>query len=142
MTVQFESQGYVFSYDFGVDLIQMVCPCCGVVYAMPEHFQKWCRKDPARHWYCPNGHYLHYPGKSDEQKLRDAQDALATERARRDQVEASLTAQKAATTRAQNERDRLKVRVRAGVCPCCNRTFKQLAAHMKTKHPEYAEAKS
>jgi hypothetical protein len=24
-----------------------------------------------------------------------------------------------------------------GVCPCCNRTFQQLARHMKAKHPGY-----
>jgi hypothetical protein len=23
-------------------------------------------------------------------------------------------------------------------CPCCNRTFQQLARHMKAKHPEHA----
>lgn len=39
----------------------------------------------------------------------------------------------------QNERfkksfKRMETRVAAGVCPHCNRTFKQLAAHMKCKH--------
>lgn len=28
-------------------------------------------------------------------------------------------------------------RVGAGVCPCCKRTFQQLARHMKCKHPKY-----
>jgi hypothetical protein len=27
-----------------------------------------------------------------------------------------------------------------GVCVCCNRSFKNLAAHMQTKHPEFATA--
>ena len=35
-----------------------------------------------------------------------------------------------------------KNRVAASVCPCCKKTFKQLAAHMKNKHPNYAEAKT
>lgn len=39
-------------------------------------------------------------------------------------------AQKAATTRLKN-------RVKMGICPCCHRTFKQLAAHMKKKHPGF-----
>lgn len=30
-------------------------------------------------------------------------------------------------------------RVSAGTCPCCNRSFKQLAAHMKNKHPDYVD---
>ena len=33
---------------------------------------------------------------------------------------------------------RVKRRVGNGVCPCCNRTFKNLADHMTTKHPDYA----
>lgn len=42
---------------------------------------------------------------------------------------------KAAGTRAS----KLKLRAANGVCPCCNRTFKQLAAHMSSQHPKYAE---
>lgn len=38
---------------------------------------------------------------------------------------------------AERERDKLKRRVKAGVCPCCKRTFKQLVAHMKHKHPDF-----
>lgn len=37
---------------------------------------------------------------------------------------------------------RTKKRGGHGVCPCCNRTFQQLARHMKSKHPDYAESKS
>lgn len=36
----------------------------------------------------------------------------------------------------------LSDRAHAGVCPCCNRTFKQLAAHMKTKHPDETKLKA
>lgn len=32
---------------------------------------------------------------------------------------------------------RLRKRASAGVCPCCNRTFSQLARHMQTKHPTF-----
>ena len=31
---------------------------------------------------------------------------------------------------------RVRNRVQAGVCPCCNRTFANLARHMATKHPK------
>ena len=34
---------------------------------------------------------------------------------------------------------RQKKRAAAGVCPCCNRTFKQLARHMERKHPNYTK---
>jgi len=52
-------------------------------------------------------------------------------RADRDHKEAQRRAEKAAKTRIKN-------RIGNGVCPCCNRTFKDLASHMKCKHPEYA----
>lgn len=29
----------------------------------------------------------------------------------------------------------------AGMCPCCRRTFKQLAEHMKSKHPDFDPAR-
>lgn len=135
-TIQFQASGYVFTV--GGSLVTKVCPVCGVPYAMPEELDDWCQKKAHRNFYCPNGHQLHYPGKSDEQKLREARDQLANERARRDQVEAQLKAQRGAATRARNERDRLKDRAKVGVCPCCNRTFKQLAAHMANKHPDFA----
>jgi hypothetical protein len=32
---------------------------------------------------------------------------------------------------------RIKKRVAAGVCPCCNRSFKDLARHMAGQHPDY-----
>lgn len=41
-----------------------------------------------------------------------------------------LSAQRGVTTRIKN-------RVKHGVCPCCQRTFRQLAAHMKSKHPDF-----
>lgn len=32
-----------------------------------------------------------------------------------------------------------KNRIGKGVCPCCNRTFVELARHIATKHPDYAK---
>ncbi len=34
---------------------------------------------------------------------------------------------------------KVKKRAANGVCPCCNRTFSDLARHMKAKHPDFAE---
>lgn len=38
---------------------------------------------------------------------------------------------------AHAEAERLATRANHGVCPCCKRTFSQLARHMKTKHPDF-----
>jgi len=40
--------------------------------------------------------------------------------------------------KANTELKRVKRRINGGVCTCCNRTFTNLARHMKTKHPVVA----
>ena len=115
------------------------CGECGVTFAMPELLLNARRKD-GQGFYCPNGHcrvFTETEAQRLQRKLEGAQRHAGRLAAERDQLEASNRAQRAATTRARNQRDRLKTRARAGVCPCCNRTFKQLAAHMTAKHPDY-----
>lgn len=129
------------SYAGWTDLTIMCCPVCGVTYAIPEALRGAAEKKGhhAIEWSCPNGHELGYSGQSEAEKLREqlsrARDATAYERSRREQAEASASAQKGRATRFKNERDRIKTRVENGVCPHCNRTFKDLQRHMKSKHP-------
>jgi len=84
--------------------------------------------------YCGRTNY--YPHKTKEEKLRAqlnaTRDQLETIRHQRDRAEYKRRAEKGAKTRIKN-------RIANGVCPCCNRSFKNLAAHMKNKHPDYAE---
>ena len=93
------------------------------------------RRDDGRSFYCPNGHSLSYKGTRHklERDLKTAKDRAARERALRDQAEASLRATKGVVTK---QRKRLE-RVANGVCPCCNRSFRDLKRHMQTKHPDY-----
>lgn len=135
-----------YTYAAQTDLVVVVCPNseCSITHAIPERL----RADAERagnskiSWYCPNGHSATYIGMSEEDKLRARlqreSDRAARLAAERDQLKASERAQRAAATRARNQRDKERKRVGNGVCPCCNRTFKQLAAHMKAKHPEHA----
>lgn len=40
--------------------------------------------------------------------------------------------------RAQKgQNTRLKKRIAAGVCPCCNRSFANLREHMAGQHPDF-----
>ena len=112
---------------------------CGTAHAVPEELYNFQRQqfDDGVHpkgIYCPLGHVWAPSGEPEVEKVRRerdlARDRTAIARSERDQAEASRRAQKAATTR-------LKKRVGAGICPCCKRTVKQLAAHMKSKHPDY-----
>lgn len=106
-----------------------------MLFAFPLTLREKALADHSRLFYCPNGHELRYLGKTESQKLREQ---LERERERsgrisadRDQIEASLRATKGVVTKLQK-------RASAGVCPCCNRTFSQLARHMKSKHPDFA----
>lgn len=111
-----------------------VCPVCGIHYAAPTAFFQARRTLSASKtgWWCPNGHNLVFTetevdrerrrAQQAEQRIAQLQDELAGERRRADKEAMELT--------------RVRKRLARGVCPCCNRTFDNLARHMATKHPE------
>lgn len=108
------------------------CAACGVLFAMTWEFYDQRMKDGDKgSFYCPNGHGQHYSKKSDAQ-LR----AEAEERAR--QCEARLQSERDQRLAAERELKRQRQRAKAGACPCCKRSFVQLARHMKSKHPDFA----
>jgi hypothetical protein len=118
------------------------CCRCGEQFCLHPETEATLRRS-ASTFHCPWGHPQHFPlGKSAEQKLRDELDA---ERRRRQSAEQNVEfysqMQKRAEASARGYKGvatKLKNRARAGVCPCCKRTFKQLAAHMANKHPEFS----
>jgi hypothetical protein len=71
---------------------------------------------------------------SDERKARE----LAAEKQRKDAALARANAAEQARLKAERKTKRIEKRIHAGVCPCCNRTFQNLARHMNTKHPDEA----
>lgn len=91
---------------------------------------------------CPWGHEAVFkPGPTEAENLRKE---LEAERRARQRAEQRV-AQKADEAEHERRRangykghaTRMTKRAKAGVCPCCNRTFKQLASHMANKHPEF-----
>lgn len=110
---------------------------CGVAFALNDDFVRRRRSD-RKSWYCPNGHSQWFPGETDHDKAQRLAGQLDMERTRRQQAEKTADyatrSRKAVSTRLR----KVKQRVGHGVCPCCNRTFKQLAAHMESQHPGYA----
>lgn len=108
------------------------CCNCGVLFGMTQEFHDQRYKDgESRNFYCPNGHSQCYAKKSDARLRKDAEkkaeEARLALQAERDQREA-----------AERELERLNKRTAGGACPHCNRTFVQLARHIKTKHPDHA----
>lgn len=95
------------------------------------------RRADHKNFYCSTcGYTNHYPGESDverERRLRAAaEDQRNTLRDRCERAQRRLTAQRGVTTRIKN-------RIGKGICPCCNRTFKNLQRHMRNQHPHFVE---
>lgn len=121
-------------------LIVVTC-WCGMRHAIPtelDNFQDRQHDDGYSQTsiYCPLGHTHIRAGKGEAEKLRERLERESLSLAATRDLLAHEERSHAAT---RGHLTRTKKRVAHGVCPCCNRTFKQLAAHMKNKHPEYVE---
>ena len=123
-------------------MTQMCCGRCGIEFAVPDSFYEERRKrGPALGWHCPNGHpRVFKESETDElkrerdrlqQQLAQKDDEIAQQRRYREEAERRHIAAKGQITKLRN-------RVAHGVCPCCNRTFDNLARHMATKHPSFS----
>lgn len=110
------------------------CCSCGIVFGVPNFWEESRRKS-GRDFYCPNGHCMTF-GESEADCLRKQleMEKRRTDQARREASEAHIEAQEAGA-----KYKRIRDRVKNGVCPCCNRTFQNLASHMKTEHPEFGK---
>jgi hypothetical protein len=129
--------GFALSNQDTYESIQ--CGACGIVFYVPEHWQQTKRQDKSG-FYCPNGHCRAYT-KSTVEELREQlaakQQALdAKQRALEFEQERAKSLDRRLKQEAGKHKA-LRTRVKAGVCPCCHRTFRQLHAHMKQRHPEY-----
>ena len=114
------------------------CPSCHMAYAAPKEFfarllelHNEGRKEGS--WTCPVGHGIHYSGEPEIDKVRRERDRLKQETAR---LLEEKGAEIGARRIAEKEIARQAKRSAAGVCSCCHRTFRQLAQHMRLKHPE------
>lgn len=107
------------------------CASCGIQFGMPDNYTAARRKDGKR-FYCPNGHRLTY-GDGENEEIRRERDRLKQQVAR---AEDYADHHKRSAAAYQGQVTKLKKRAKAGVCSCCNRTFQNLADHMKTKHAD------
>ncbi|GAA4681275.1 hypothetical protein [Phytohabitans rumicis] len=123
-----------------VNLVAIDCCSCGVVFGLSEGHHRQLRRTGQR-FFCPNGHSQSYT-ETEADRLRKQ---LATVEQQRDRARANATHyqdQAEATERVlratRGQVTKLKKRVANGVCPCCNRSFANLARHMAGQHPDYA----
>lgn len=119
-------------------------PCwqCGCGIVLPEALYRAARHSDAISIYCGYGH----PGvfkkrETETDRIRRERDRLKQDIARvedeaREARQRAEAAQERAT-KAEAKAKRLTKRAAAGTCPCCKRTFSELAQHMKHQHPEF-----
>lgn len=109
------------------------CGGCGFPFMVPaDWFQKLMNNQGT--YYCPNGCCRTFTGPTEAQKLKTQ---LENERQEHVQAEQRLSNKLAEVVRENNKNKKQLKRVHNGVCPCCNRSFTNLARHMKTKHPDH-----
>jgi hypothetical protein len=118
------------------------CCNCGIPFLFPQSYYDQRQMD-GKGFSCPNGHEQHY-SKTKEQKLREEME----EKERHHQEEIKHLTGQSETWRdmwqnkvkenktLKQQKTRMKNRIAAGVCPCCDRTFQNLARHMASKHSE------
>lgn len=102
---------------------------CGPFAVLATTFRRWRRT--GEWWHCPHcGSRRHFIGETEEQRrIRQLEQRVAREQGR--VIEER--------TRADSHRRRyrrMRERIQNGLCPCCNRSFTNLARHMATKHPD------
>lgn len=122
-----------------------VGPChrCGSAMAIPRELYDAAKRSDKVSFFCAYGHEAVFAkGDTEADKLRRERDRLVQRVAERDDeitrqrelrehTERQLSATRGVVTRFKN-------RVGHGVCPCCNRTFGNLARHMVSEHPTWA----
>lgn len=133
-----------FTFTESVELATDECYLCHVLFAIPLSMQQRARAEGTT-FYCPNGHGQVY-SKSEVTKLKERlaeqEQVLLRKQREVEQANSARDRFRASAERERASRKRIEKRVANGVCPCCKRTFKQLAAHMDNKHPEYVKEQS
>ncbi len=128
---------------FSSSLKVIDCGGCGGTYALSSHFLDNRRKDGeswtcpyCRQWmaYCENENDrlkkdLERQKRSTAYQMREKENYLQ----QRNTLERSRNGMKGVLVREQKK----LARVRRGVCPCCNRHFRNVQRHMDSQHPNY-----
>lgn len=119
------------------------CGSCGVWHTVPEIVYESHRAEGGYHS-CPNGHSRGWNKGTDaieRENIRRERDLLKQQQARLEDekraAEVEALQQRERAVKAEQAAKRLKKRTSAGTCPCCSRTFSNMAEHMKHQHPDF-----
>lgn len=122
-----------------IELVELTCGTCGCIHAIPK-LKHDTALEEGGYWHCPNGHERGYKeGRHEREKLRLERDRLKQKVAEQeDALRAASDKTRRMVAAARGEVTRLKKRAHAGVCPCCNRSFANMARHMRVQHPDFS----
>ena len=110
---------------------------CGIHLAVPEDLYDIARKKKGKAIYCPIGHSFIFSN-TVEEELEQARKEIRQAWRSVDATRDLLRHEERSHAATKGHATRLKKRVAAGICPCCKRTFKDLARHMEGQHPDFS----
>lgn len=129
-----------------ITVVEVTCAECGCDFGMQDNFRAM-RIEDGKTFYCPAGHNNYYPKRENELKaLRQRNENLnkrlgwAEQSERQAREEAERVKREKSAIKGQLTKTRK--RIANGVCPCCNRTFVNIARHMDSKHPDFKQVVS
>ncbi len=119
-------------------LTVMVC-WCGMRHAVPEELAECQQRqhdngERVVDIYCPLGHSYVPAGKGEAERLRER---LRREERRSASLLAELDQEQASHRATKGQLTKTKKRIANGICPCCHRSFVNVARHMKSQHPDF-----
>lgn len=117
--------------------VEVKCGQCGVLWSMPNELYAAAKRSPRISFWCPYGHERHFPaGETELDRTRRERDSLKQNNAR---LEDEAREARAAAEKAERAAKCLKKRAAAGSCPCCKRSFGNMADHMRHQHPDWVK---
>lgn len=123
---------------------QFVSACwkCKCEVWLPTSLYNAAKHSSRISFFCPYGHEAVFrEDDTEETKLRRERDMLKQQMAQRDDVISKqgrvIASTKEELASLKTQHTKARKRSAAGTCPCCKRTFRQMALHMRKQHPEF-----
>lgn len=125
------------SYTEIITMVKVHCAKCQILFGVTDDFKER-RQDDHDEFFCPRGHNNYWPQDSDKDKLKKEL-AKSKEQYQRERIERQFHEKSAKAFKGKVTQ--IKKRIGNGVCPCCNRSFKNVRRHIGLQHPEFTDAK-
>ncbi len=124
-----------------VTLGRCCCSQCSVVYWLTK-VHRTQLVETGETFYCPSGHPQYFADSEINRLKRQLEVSERDRKYYRERREIERAAKESAQRgRAafKGQVTKIKRRVGRGVCPCCNRQFKDLQRHMEGQHPSWQD---